>query len=651
MPHAPFALSALLVSSLLPAVHVTTEVSVQRLTRLPEAVASFGAAVHDGWLYVLCGHVGQSHVHSTENLSAAFRRTRLDAPGEWQELAGGAPLQSVALVAAGARLVRVGGMGAHNRPGEEEDLRSSAETWSYDPAAGSWERLADLPAPRSSHDAAVAGHAVVVAGGWRLDGAREPVWHDTACVLDLERPEPAWRELPQPFRRRAASAVAVRGGSGWRVYVMGGLDEEGEVSQRVDVLDLATGSWSRGPDLPEWGFGTSAAAVGDRPCVSGRDGWVHRLTADGERWERVAEQVVPRIFHRLVADGEGRVLALGGATRGGHVPWVETLALDGSRVALHVLELPFAGRAEQRQGLFVLGDTLVAFGGNASSEAHAFEPESFLDECWRVDLPSGRVERGAALPQARQSMGTFASDDVSRGLALGGFGHDGEVARSFDGGFEYDLEADAWKALPAVLPGPTTQFGLAASDGDLWLLGGLDYDPRREPAFREQDRVLRTETDARRSFGLAAARLSEPRRAFGVAALDGRLHVVGGMREGFAAVETFVALEPDSGDERVLPPPARHRLSPDLMNWRGRLLLAGGSSRGPDGRRAPDARVELYEPEEGGWSTIVESLPFDARHVRLVAWRGRPVVYAARASEGRLLLAVLTEVAPSREGP
>src|SRR3990170_862556 len=75
---------------------------------LPVPVASFGGAVHDGWLYVYSGHTGKKHEHSRENLSKHFVRTRIEGGSDWEELPIETPLQGLPLVAHGDHLYRVG---------------------------------------------------------------------------------------------------------------------------------------------------------------------------------------------------------------------------------------------------------------------------------------------------------------------------------------------------------------------------------------------------------------------------------------------------------------------------------------------------------------------------------------------------------------
>lgn len=285
------------------------------LPPLPAAVASFGAAVVDGSVYVYGGHSGKTHHYSTETVVGTFRRLRLDGSGKWEDLAGGPGLQGLALVAHGGKLYRIGGMQPRNAPGTEADMVSVADCARFDPAAGKWEALAPLPEPRSSHDAVVVGNTLVVAGGWRQMGrSGESVWYDTALVMDLSQPQPKWETVAQPFRRRALQTAALNG----KVYVIGGIDPDSKVHRRVDVFDPAARTWTKGPDLPGGsrnGFSAGAAVAGGRLFASPADGKVYRLSSAGDAWEPVATLQTPRIVHRLVAAPDGRLVALGGAAK------------------------------------------------------------------------------------------------------------------------------------------------------------------------------------------------------------------------------------------------------------------------------------------------------------------------------------------------
>jgi N-acetylneuraminic acid mutarotase len=285
---------------------------------LPRAVSSFGAAVAGDHVYVYGGHAGKTHTYSTESTVGTFRRLSLADPGKgWEELPAGPHAQGLALVAHGGKLIRVGGMQPRNEPGDPADNHSLASVARFDPAAGRWEDLPDLPAGRSSHDAAVVGDTLVVVGGWRMGGAgKAPEWHDTALLLDLADPKAKWEAVPQPFQRRALSA-AVAGG---KVYAVAGLTADGGTAHEVNVFDPAARTWATAATLPGGrmnGFSPAAVAVGDTVYASPADGVVYRLA--GDAWEPAGKLATPRFVHRVVPIGGGRLLALGGASKGGNV--------------------------------------------------------------------------------------------------------------------------------------------------------------------------------------------------------------------------------------------------------------------------------------------------------------------------------------------
>jgi N-acetylneuraminic acid mutarotase len=307
------------------------EESLSDYPPLPEPVSSFGAAVCDGYLYVYSGHTGGEHEHSRDNLSKKFLRIKLDGGSEWEELPMETPLQGLPLVAHGGKLYRVGGLNAKNADGEDEDLHSVAEFSCYDPAARKWTALAPLPEPRSSHDAVVIGDKLYVVGGWTLSGDRKGAWLDTAWSFDLTNPQGKWEAIAKPtFRRRALAAAQWDG----KLVVLGGMDEDVNISREVRVLDPATGEWTELAELPGEdmdGFGAAAWNLGGKLFASGTQDSLFRLADDGKSWEAVLELKQPRFFHRLLPADEATLLSIAGASFDGHLANIEEVSVAAKK--------------------------------------------------------------------------------------------------------------------------------------------------------------------------------------------------------------------------------------------------------------------------------------------------------------------------------
>lgn len=295
---------------------------------LPNAVSSLGAIVSDGYLYVYGGHVGKTHTYSTKDVLGTFHRLKLNGGAAWEELPSGPILQGMNLTAHGGKIYRVGGMRPRNEAGQPSDNVSVVDAARFDPKTSKWEQLPPLPAGRSSHDVVTVGDKIIVVGGWQSRGRGvQPVWHDTAVILDLAAKQLEWREIPQPFQRRALTAAVL----GRKVYVLCGLDAKAEAHNRVDILDVDTGEWTKGPDVPggRIGFSPAATTVEGQLIVNTSEGIYYRLATDGKGWDKVGTSTSKRIVHRLVPQGNA-VLVVGGASpsRNGNVAEIERLQLS-----------------------------------------------------------------------------------------------------------------------------------------------------------------------------------------------------------------------------------------------------------------------------------------------------------------------------------
>lgn len=614
---------------------------------LPRAETSFGAAALDGSVYVLGGYHGTPHEYDRAGQSDLFLRLSL-ADGSWQILASAGAMQGAPLVAHEHALLRAGGMVVDNAPGEPQALRSIDEVARYDPLADAWQPLPPLPERRSSHAAAVCGDRLVVCGGWTLSPAvaadaeaPDAIWLEDALTLDLAAPEAGWTRVPAPFRRRALGACA----SATHVFAIGGFDADEGVSSRVDALEVASGAWTRGPDFPEPGFGLSAVCAGPDVYASAGGGVVYRWRPGEAEWHAVTSLAFPRFFHQLVAPDEHELVALGGIARGGRVRHVESVRLDAAPAepGVHVWTLPAPGAAKNRQGLFLRANALCLFGGNRTLEQHDFRPESFVAESVALDLAGLTWSPLQPLPAARQSLQTVLAADGQSAWAIGGFGHDGEAARTQDAILRYDFRYDEWSVLPGTLDVPRSQAGLLLHGEEVWVLGGLDFDPARgeDASFRHVLEIAAWRPAAEGTgFAPNGLVLPGPRRAFGMAELDGRVYLVGGMREDFERVERCDVLDLTSLSWATIPSPRAPRISPELVALGGRLYLAGGSSDRGEGLRA-DPSIEVFDPASGAWSVLVEELPIETRHLRMAAFGDRLLLVSTHHERPLVQVALL----------
>jgi N-acetylneuraminic acid mutarotase len=614
-----------------------TEVFESSTALMPRAVTSFGAAELAGNVYAFGGYFGVPHAYNRDGQSGELWKLE---PGDrtFALIASSEPTQGAALVALDNMLIRIGGMRARNAQGQPDEIYSLDEVASFSPETKAWTTLASLPNARSSHAAAVLGQTVYVVGGWTLRGnAQSGTFADSMLALDLQS---GWRTLPQPFQRRALAAAPLDG----KLVVIGGIDANGQLSREVHVFDPLAG-WTRGADFPVDAFGVSASSDGNTLYASARDGQLYALSETTGAWQPSKKLIFPRFFHQLVQVGPTKLLALGGISgmhAGPRIREVEEVDLtEGAplRVLAYTTSNPLGGR--NRQGVFVHGDSLYAFGGNRSLGQHDFKPEDFSDDAGRFDLASLSWSQIAKFPQPRQTMQTLVTDE--RGLVLGGFGHDvppnGEAHAHADA-FAFDFANETWSADPSVLPTPRTQFGLVEYNGARWVFGGLDFKPEAqgEAQFEHPTSVLRAEPG--KAFVASGIELPRARRAFGGAELGGRYYMVGGMAGGFTSIDACDVFEFASSSWSEIPCPAT-RISPQLVALEGKLYLAGGSSAGEGGQLTPNPSLEVFDPATKVWTTLLSTLPIEPKHLTMLPYAGGLLLYSAHDEQGRAHFALL----------
>ena len=602
---------------------------------LPEAVNSFGGAVLGDWLYVYSGHVGATHNYDNKTTSRHFRRLNLSDRKTWEELPCGPPLQGVTLVADRDRLYRIGGMSVQQAPGKSVDLISVADFARFDPTAKTWTEMPALPVPRSTHDAVVSGGKIYVVGGWAMRGGDSvnSEWLEDALVFDLSQKGARWEKLESPpFQRRALAVAANKG----KVYVLGGLEEDGKVVKSVAIYDTAKKVWTEGPEMPGsklQGFAASAFGVGEKLYVSGTDGLLHRLSDAGDRWEVAGQLAVPRLTHRLLPGIAGDLLAVGGNFAGSPVRFVESIPITaasaaGPKVIAWPVSLDTQARQGQAVGLFQ--STLMGAGGNRTTEPHAFSASNLVKDAVKISLGSLEAASLPPLPEPRQSaeLVVAGSGRSSAVYLLGGIGPDGDVSRTLGDAFRFDAATSHWTKLAGVIPDSRGMFRAALSDGAIWIFGGNIWDGDMSHHGSMPTEVLRWDL-AGKSTGFVATgkQLPRPRRSFAGAVLGKKYYLVGGLGADMKIVAPVDVFDFESGQWSSIAAP-KPRLFGELAELGGKLYLAGGYLATKEGHFEPANSMEVYDPATNAWSTVLDSLPVPPEDLKVRSVQGRLLLYS-----------------------
>ncbi|MEO6060876.1 MAG: kelch repeat-containing protein, partial [Thermoflexales bacterium] len=175
-----------------------------------------------------------------------------------------------------------------------------------------WFERTRMPTPREFASAAAVGEQIYLIGGVVNTLA-------TGDVLIYDLKSNAWAPggAPKPTAVGIAAASAI----GTRVYVSGGMLSNDTPTNRFEVLDTETGSWSDLAALPLPLAGHASAALGDRVYVfggyspAGLNADTYEYDPRANTWQRRAALPTPRGLLAAASLGN-RIYAVGGQTDG-----------------------------------------------------------------------------------------------------------------------------------------------------------------------------------------------------------------------------------------------------------------------------------------------------------------------------------------------
>lgn len=174
-------------------------------------------------------------------------------------------------------------------------------------------------------------------------------------------------------------------------------------------------------------------------------------------------------------------------------------------------------------------------------------------------------------------------------------------------------------------PAPTkrTEVAAAAVEGKIYVVGGFNKPSLKNALDYAVSRSVEV-YDPESNTWSTTAPLPEGRHHAGIAALDGKLYVVGGFAKSllsvWKAVPTVYQYDPVTSVWRELPQMPNARGALGVTVYRDRLYAIGGY----DGE-GNTAAVEVFDPQSNTWSTAA-SMPTPRDHLAVVTAGSR--IYA-----------------------
>jgi N-acetylneuraminic acid mutarotase len=266
---------------------------------------------------------------------------------------------------------------------------------------------------------------------------------------------------PMPTPRTEVTAAVLNND----IYVIGGFDGSGQVTDIVEVYNIANNSWTRASPLPEPLHHTAAASYNGKIYVVGgyTAPWspINNLFIYDPLQNNWQEgRPMPTARGALNANFvNGTLYAIGGSS---DRPLNSNEAYDPSSdtwtsKALMPTARHHAGSAVVDGKIFVIGGRISGSLENVSVN-EAYDPEQ---DQWITNLE--------AMPSKRSGIAAAASPvNSSRIFVFGGE----EPSRTFNNNERYDAETNTWISES---PLPTARHGLAAvyiEDDKIYVIGG-----------------------------------------------------------------------------------------------------------------------------------------------------------------------------------
>jgi N-acetylneuraminic acid mutarotase len=305
----------------------------------------------------------------------------------------------------------------------------------------------------------------------------EPPGAKTSSTADAW-PILEWKKAaPSPFARVESPTAVVNG----KIYLFGGFTEDLDASNRVDVYDPASDSWSRKKDMPAHLTHLNPALDGNTIWFAGGFKGKHPgpVTAEVWKYDIAADSWTggPPLPERRAGGGlavvERKLHYFGGyktdrdTNAGDH--W--SLSLDGGKDWQHEADLP---DPRGHVSAAVLDGKIYALGGDHGHDKTQIDVKS----CHRFDPATKKWSEIASLPDGRSHFESSTIVYKDRILIVGGRCNSSQPPRNVvDDLLQYDPKADSWDAV-GTMPEKLLAPAAAVISGRIVVIGGGQNNPR-----------------------------------------------------------------------------------------------------------------------------------------------------------------------------
>jgi N-acetylneuraminic acid mutarotase len=149
-----------------------------------------------------------------------------------------------------------------------------------------------------------------------------------------------------------------------------------------------------------------------------------------------------------------------------------------------------------------------------------------------------------------------------------------------------------WELRPPGLKIPRDDFGSAAVDGEIWVMGGMTGE---RGTRLDSIEVLDTRTGTWRT---APQTVPVGLASFETAAVGDRIYLFGGLDKDTKATDFSAVFDTSTGTWTDLPPLPHARYAHTVTEHRGRIFVIGG-----EGVAGAIGEVDIFDPSTGKWSS------------------------------------------------